>query len=513
MTVMMKRILAAWFLLLGSSSLFAQTENVYPRSEWFGDGEFVITGKMQNKPDHVNSWSLAVTDYLSSKGHEIPVEADGSFEKSLPITDVQDIYLYLRDAVTIFSFPGDTIWVTFDNENPLETLSLKGTSQERSNELELCLEIYRNFREDYLNISNIAYNPQGSIEERAAALNEYYDKKISLINAFEAENGPLPFSRKFRDATYFEAAFGGIRGNELLPKLHFDSSPVTIFSLRTTDGVTDTIPEAIPPYQVLDYTTFRTVPAYRDFLEPYLYFQNKNIFTWSNGYPETDGRAKHIAQHKSEERYDFAKNSLRQIPPIRDWYLADLVSSMLTYERIETAEPLYLDFLNICEDDRYLSVLTPKYQKAIALASGKPAPDFELRNLDGNTVRLSDFKGKIVYMDFWGVGCSPCIYEFKTSKEEFMRKYGSEDIVLIYICVDSKEPQWRRAVEQHKLEGVNLIAEGWVDNPVCQLYNVDAIPHYVLIDKEGNIVRNHCDRPSDYVRNGNNELDKLLLRL
>ncbi|MDR2040477.1 MAG: TlpA family protein disulfide reductase [Bacteroidales bacterium] len=500
------------FFLFCDGSILAQTKSNYPLKEWLGEGEFIIAGKVLNKPTDMKSWQLAVTGYLSNEGFEIPVKEDGSFEKAIPVTDVQDIYLYLgNDAITIFSFPGDKIQVSFDGHRQIETLEIKGTTEARNKELDLCLRIYRNFRKDFLKNSGLAYDRQKSPKEKSDQLNEYYDKKINLIRTFETEKGTFPFLRKFQDGAYFEVAriAAGIDG--ILPEIHCDYPRMSLTSITTNGNTTDTIKNSVPNYQLLDYRTFRTVPEYRDFLENYLRNQSKKTFSWSIGYPEQDD-SNYINRYTSlSERYIFGKESLEPVPPIRDWYLSSMIHSALTYQPLKDVDSLYHDFLNICESKEYLSILTPKYQQALLLAPGQPAPDFELKNVDGKMVRLSDFRGKIVYMDFWGRGCGPCIYEFQNSKEEFQQKYGTGDIVFIYVCVDSKEPQWRQAVEQYQLKGVNLIAEGWTKHPACKAYNVEGIPHYVLIDKEGKIVNNKCDRPSSMLYQGeNSELEKLL---
>ena len=229
------------------------------------------------------------------------------------------------------------------------------------------------------------------------------------------------------------------------------------------------------------------------------------------GYPELSSRT-----HNGSDfayRYDLGKKSFGSVPPIRDWYLASQLNYGFTYQSLETVESLYQEFVVLCEEEAYLKVLEPKYQQATKLTPGQPAPDIELKDLEGNWVRISDFKGKIIYMDFWGIGCGPCIYEFENSKAEFQQKYGNQDIVFIYVNVSDQEDDWKKGVEKYKLDGVNLIAEGWNKHPACQAYNVKGIPHYVLIDKEGNIVNNKCDQPSMLLMRGeNNELEKLLQR-
>ena len=499
----------ATFILIHTGNLGAQAEWDHPQKEWLGRGEFVVRGEVRNKPAEMTGWNLAVTGYLSNQGYEIPVADDGRFEMAIPVTDVQDIYLYLQDAISVFSFPGDTLTLSFDGTHQKETLTLTGTTTQRTRELELCLEVFRSFRRDYLELSKLRYNRDRSPEEKLQALNEYYDRKITLIREFEEKNGSFPFLRKFRDETYYEAAWIAAAEEDMLSKLSCDY-PRGSYTMVANK---DTADHPILPHEVLDYNAFRTIPVYRTFISSHLAAARKAAFAWTAGYPEPTGGNAHIPAHALADRYHYAKNALNPVPPIRDWYLSDLINMALTYEAIADVDSLYHDLRNICGNETYLEVLEPKYRQALALAPGQPAPDFELKDLDGNTVRLSDFRGKIVYLDFWGVGCGPCVYEFQHAKEEFHRKYGTEEIVFVYVCVDSNETQWRKAVEKYELKGVNLIAEGWKDHPACQSYNVEGVPHYTLIDKEGTIVNNDCARPSVLLLQGaHNELEQLLLR-
>ncbi len=160
----------------------------------------------------------------------------------------------------------------------------------------------------------------------------------------------------------------------------------------------------------------------------------------------------------------------------------------------------------------YLKDTLQKFYTAIKrLKPGNPAPGFSLKNDQGKLVSLSDFKGKVVYIDFWGVGCGPCIYDIKNHVPQLHEHYKGKDVVFISICVDSKEKEWKEALKQYKLDGVNLTAEGWVDHPVCKAYNINGIPHYVLIDKSGKISNNNAPWASHLdLASGKNAIDLLL---
>ena len=77
--------------------------------------------------------------------------------------------------------------------------------------------------------------------------------------------------------------------------------------------------------------------------------------------------------------------------------------------------------------------------------------------------------------------------------------------------MQGNEQRWKEALVQHNVEGINLFAEGWIDNAVYKAYRVSPIPHYVLIDKNGKIVEGKASKPEKFnATMGNNAIDKLL---
>ena len=145
------------------------------------------------------------------------------------------------------------------------------------------------------------------------------------------------------------------------------------------------------------------------------------------------------------------------------------------------------------------------------LKKGTVAPSFTLQNEKGETVSLSAFKGKILYIDFWGVDCKPCIAEIKNHVPQLHERYKEKNVVFINICVQGSEQRWKDAITQHSLDGINLYAEGWVNNPVCKAYRVSPIPHYVLIDKHGKIAEGKAAGPEMLnAKAGYNAIDRLL---
>jgi peroxiredoxin len=436
----------------------------------------------------MNSWELAVTGYISNEGHTIPVANDGYFEKEIPITDVQDIYLYLGDAITIFSYPGDTIEIYFDNNNPKETLRIKGKNTNREKELALCMQIYNMYRQKYLDINRLRYDYTIKEEDILSKLTEYYDNKIETIKSFEKENGEIVFLKKFIDETYFQTILPIMGKKALLQKFHCEYP--NEFSIWVTENSSDNA-QNFP----LNYERFRTNNYYRTFLEYYEYVSTPSLY--SKNTPVKNDYYSALSCFNNEN--------------IRDWYITQKLDMAFTYNDFNETSFVYDEFKKICTNKNYINLLERKYQVALRTQPGNPAPEFELKDETGKIVKLSDLRGKFVYMDFWSMGCGPCISEFENSAPEFHAKYKDFDIVYVYINVADNEQNWKKGIEKFKLHGINLTAEGWNKHPTCQAYNVIGIPHYVLIDREGKIAKNDCDRPSIILmKKENSEFDRIV---
>lgn len=123
-------------------------------------------------------------------------------------------------------------------------------------------------------------------------------------------------------------------------------------------------------------------------------------------------------------------------------------------------------------------------QKIEAMQSGDvDAPGFTLKNLDGNEVSLSDFRGKWIILDFWGSWCPWCIKGFPELKEAY-QKYAGELEIIGIDCRES-EAEWKAGVEKYQLPWVNVYNPA--DSNLTEEYNVPGYPTKVIVDPQGKI--------------------------
>ncbi|MCY3664350.1 MAG: TlpA disulfide reductase family protein, partial [Gemmatimonadetes bacterium] len=116
----------------------------------------------------------------------------------------------------------------------------------------------------------------------------------------------------------------------------------------------------------------------------------------------------------------------------------------------------------------------------------QPAPEFTLYDLDGQPVSLSQFKGKVVLLDFWASWCEPCIGDLPDLRR-IKKKAADKPLVFLNLSLDTDEAAWREAIDKHEIEGVHVRADGWGAD-VAKSYQVNSLPSYYLVDSQGLIV-------------------------
>ena len=114
---------------------------------------------------------------------------------------------------------------------------------------------------------------------------------------------------------------------------------------------------------------------------------------------------------------------------------------------------------------------------------GEKAIDFTLKSFEGDVIRLSDLRGKVVLLDFWASWCVPCREELPLL-DLLQRTYGSRGFTVLALNIDNHEENARTFLEQLSVR-LNPLWDN--DKKVVEAYDVEKMPTTFILDQAGNI--------------------------
>lgn len=133
----------------------------------------------------------------------------------------------------------------------------------------------------------------------------------------------------------------------------------------------------------------------------------------------------------------------------------------------------------------------------LAKLNNSPSPDFDYENHKGGKTKLSDLRGKYVYIDLWATWCGPCRAEIPyLQKIEELYKGKNIEFVSISVDVQKDLEKWKKFVTDKQLGGIQLISDNEWKSEFVTSYGVTGIPRFILIDPKGNVLNADAYRPS-----------------
>lgn len=174
----------------------------------------------------------------------------------------------------------------------------------------------------------------------------------------------------------------------------------------------------------------------------------------------------------------------KKIGPILEWSQFNQLSAEID-KAMKTNDEVVLDKLknniNGMSNEVYRNAVLSKLSSVSRLMKGNQAADFDFEDEKGKRKRLSEFKGKPIFIDLWATWCVPCL-EQKPAFERLAKKYKNNALFLS-ISLDNDKNKWLSFLKNKEL----VAFEGWSSFQSLSAYNIVGIPRYILIDKDFNI--------------------------
>ena len=158
---------------------------------------------------------------------------------------------------------------------------------------------------------------------------------------------------------------------------------------------------------------------------------------------------------------------------------------------LDTMDMIMHGFSEAVKGSTYYEHLNKLYTTIKKVAISQPAPAFSIPDTSGHIVKLEDFLGKYVLIDFWASWCPPC----RAANPELVKvyeQYADRNFTIVGISVDEDELLWKNAIEADRLPWINLSnVNGW--GGITETYGIKAVPQNFLLDPDGIIIEKNIE--------------------
>jgi thiol-disulfide isomerase/thioredoxin len=242
-----------------------------------------------------------------------------------------------------------------------------------------------------------------------------------------------------------------------------------------------------------------------------LYAQRAGIRDFTNAFANTFGVTDSLEQKYAQELnpYDVKRLGYQTLDSARTSVLSyiderkalayakmHLIAERIGEMPLEVAKPSYKKFLdNFSDYPEYTSFLQNFYNQIERVSPGQPAISFSIPNQKGEIVKMEDFKGKYVLLDFWASWCIPCLDEFPHMKDLY-NNYSRDNFEIAAISIEKDSLRWRQTINRFENPWPQLYAGEGFQQETFQKYRGGGIPFYILVGPQGKIIRYNDIRPS-----------------
>ena len=483
--------------------LFSIIISCVQKNEFNEKKQVVITGKiLQYNGENAKLYFIYSQPGGKDSRELIDIDNAGNFKYEIEGFVPLDAMLFDQTTFANINFiyhPGDSIHVEFeakDKQLPLlKTVQFSGNGAETNNQL-INFQILR----EENNLGYSAINPNEAYKKNVTdfvlEMNSVKEKQLKFYRKFIEEHSPAQevknWTALFALETYYYYLDDYSLEKSDLPRSYFDFNkqilPLTIGKLVSWRVLTSIINS---------YWRNITKPAIMQ------HFSDK-MEGIKNGSINTDSL---IINFINTESPDKLLSELL----LAHYYTEQLGANII--EGYQKNRPL----LSSSISNYFIKETLMKNFQTTSDFVNKPNEFTNeiLRKIDNTPIEktftkiLSDNKGKIIYLDCWATWCAPCIKAMPDSKK-LMKKFEGKDVAFVYVCIESEKNLWKRLLSEFNLGG----GQHYLLNKEQSVFfrntlDIQGIPKYFLIDKNGNIVEQGFHlHPSEKLTE--DKIDKLL---
>lgn len=435
-----------------------------------------ISGEIKNAPDSTEVLIYYYNDNLRLDaiviGNSV-LDESGIFNYTSKLIQRSFGYVKIGEYYEDFYFcPGDEISIYAEYNNFNTTLDI--TSKYKSEQLYLHEENLKNYTD--------------KIKSPKAFKNAFTYK--SHIENIEKENFALfkQFQYSFVDSFFTEYKFNELKYKYIYYKAFY----------IVNNKYENKAPKEY--YNFIDSIDFN----YAKMLKSNFYFSSISLYLHikygqyipnAKNFNNLDKAGKRLVMQQS---YDIIKSNLTG--EVRDFQISDFVKYNLQDVKTDSAfvKSILKDYYSTCTNKEYVKYIRDLNTK-ISKQNGSVIPNYTLQNKFGEKVSLHSLKGKYIYIDFWASWCYPCKVYLKDYPALQAKYAEKKDIVYLFINVMDDKNKWSDFILNNPTYGTNWFADEITTKKIRNDFDLDAIPRYMIIDKNLKIIDVDADIPKRVV--------------
>jgi thiol-disulfide isomerase/thioredoxin len=436
----------------------------------------------------LTSVELTISKLHLNRGFETKSSAvtKGQFQFSVNADHAEVIELNAGDlSLPIFTEPGDNLQLLIKNNS----VSFYGKGAEQNSFLKKFYDHFKNDFDDSTNSSKI--------------LTTGIDAYEMMI--FDSRKKQNEFFKTDPDKNKFSSAFAEFMQNTISYRYWSLLLSFPIINANNNKGL---IVSPLPTVMLDDMTKVQVnndaallTDTYREFLKYYvIYFTSQaNNFNKFTDLSLSAEKKSALAKDKLKGeayKYWISSFTMEECARLSPFMTKKLFADLKSVDK----EGSYSTIVNqVCGERMAMKDEKKKDDQGATSAAKASDDELDLTDANGKRVSLTEFKGKVVYIDFWASWCGPCRGMMPYSKQLHERLTDKEkkQIVFLYVSIDADPNAWKKGITDNKIEGVNVLSQGNWNAKVCKYFQIYSIPRYMIMDKKGDIVDFNAKRPAD----------------